>query len=342
MVSTLRNYKKMENALYARVSARIGAGFASFKALLSRVRTAGSQKLTIMLIPHTEKKILNVQLSFFALGGILSAAVLVFFAFLFSTARFSDTANKLQSRSSDLASTQGRLDAIRDQTSQLVTAAKRFESALSGTLGHIGKRPSGTDSPVQTGNLVSFFQTDTSSIGSVREIGELQRVTDYLEKSVDPLKSLGSLLQNQSAVLTEIPNIWPIRGASHISMYYGQNENPFTGQWYLHKGVDISTYRSGDPVVSTADGRVAAIGFDPSLGNYIIIQHSHGFITRYGHLMAFRVLKGQKIQQGAIIGLLGNTGLTTGPHLHYEVHLGTGVIDPLKFLNIRAAATATE
>ena len=342
MVSTLRKYKKEENALFARVSARIAAAFASFKAFLSRARAAGRQKLTIMLIPHTEKKILNVQLSFFALGGIILGAALVFLAFLFSAARFSDTANKLQSHSSDLASTRGRLDAIRDQTSQLVTAAKRFESALSGTLGRIGTRPSGTDSPVQSGDLASFFESDTASVGSVREIGELQRVTDYLEKSVDPLKELGSLLQNQSAVLTEIPNIWPVKGASHISMYYGQNENPFTGQWYIHKGVDISTYRTGDPVVSTADGRVVAIGYDASLGNYIIIQHSHGFTTKYGHLMAFRVTKGQKVKQGQVIGLLGNTGLTTGPQLHYEVHLGTGVIDPLKFLNIRAAATATE
>jgi murein DD-endopeptidase MepM/ murein hydrolase activator NlpD len=332
----------MENALYARASARFKAAFASFRASFARFRTAGRQKITIMLIPHTEKKILNLQLSFFALGGIVFAAGLILLAFVFSAARFSDTANRLQSRSSDLASTQGRLDAIREQTGQLVTAAKRFQSALNGTLLRSGTRPSGPNSPTQTGDLASFFETDASSVGSVREIGELQRITDYLEKSVDPLKELGSLLQNQSAVLTEIPNIWPVRGASHISMYYGQNENPFSGQWYVHKGVDISTYRSGDPVVSTADGHVAAIGFDLSLGNYIIVAHSHGFITRYGHLMAFRVSKGQKVQQGQVIGLLGNTGLTTGPHLHYEVHLGTGVIDPLKFLNIRAAATATD
>lgn len=339
-MSTLKKYKNLENALWSRVSARIAAAFASFKAFLSRTRKAGRQKLTIMLIPHTEKRIINVQLSFFALGGILVAAGLVFCVFLFSAARFSDTANRLQSRSSDLASTQTRLEAIRDQTGQLVTAAKRFESALSGTLGRIGTKPAA--SGTQGADPVSFFVSESTGEDPVREIGDLQRLTDYLEKSVDPLKQLGSLLQNQSAILTEIPNIWPIKGASHISMYYGQNENPFTGQWYIHKGVDISTYRAGDPVVSTADGRVAAIGFDPGLGNYIIIQHSHGFLTRYGHLMAFRVAKSQKIQQGQIIGLLGNTGLTTGPHLHYEVHLGTGVIDPLKFLNIRAASTAAE
>jgi murein DD-endopeptidase MepM/ murein hydrolase activator NlpD len=341
-VSTLRKYKKVENALYVRVSARIAAAFASFKAFLSRVRVAGRQKLTIMLIPHTEKRILNVQLSFFALGGIVLAAALVFFAFVFSAARFSDTANKLQSRSSDLAATQSNLAAIRVQTSQLVVAAKRFESALSGTLGRIGAQTSSAASPAQPGDPASFFEPSAAGSGSAHEIGELQRVTDYLERSVDPLKDLGSLLQNQSTILTEVPNIWPVKGPSHVSMYYGQNENPFTGQWYIHKGVDISTYRSGDPVLSTADGRIAAVGFDASLGNYVIVQHSHGFFTRYGHLMAFRVTKGQKVKQGQVIALLGNTGLTTGPHLHYEVHLGTGVIDPLKFLNIRAASSAAE
>ncbi len=331
----------MENALHVRVSARIAAAFALILAFLSRLKAAGRQKLTIMLIPHTERRVLNVQLSFFALGGIILAAGLVLLGFLFSAARFSDTVNKLESRSSDLASTQARLDAIRSQTRELVTAAKRFENALSGTLGRIDAKSAGSDPP-RPGDPVPLFQPTLGGAGSAREIGELQDVTNSLENSVDPLKDLGALLQNQSAILTEIPNIWPVKGSSHISMYYGRNENPFTGQWYIHSGVDISTYRTGDPVVSTADGRVAAIGYDANLGNYIVVQHDHGFLTGYGHLMAFRVSIGQKVKQGQEIGLLGNTGLTTGPCLHYEVHLGTGVIDPLKFLNIRAAATATE
>ena len=121
----------------------------------------------------------------------------------------------------------------------------------------------------------------------------------------------------------------------------GQNENPFTGQWYIHKGVDISTYRTGDPIVATADGKVAYVGYDASYGNNVIIQHSHGFYTRYGHMQSFKVYKGQKVAQGQVIGYLGATGLVTGAHVHYEVHLGTSLIDPLKFLNIRATAAVT-
>jgi murein DD-endopeptidase MepM/ murein hydrolase activator NlpD len=339
-VSTLKKYKKLENALFARVSARLSVAFAAIRAYLSRLGVSGRQKLTIMLIPHTEKRILNFQLSFFSLAGLVLGVGLVLSTFVFSAARFSDTAGRLRSSSDDLKTTQSDLDAIRDQTSLLVKAAKRFETALSSTMIRIGARPSAPDAAVQRGDLASFFETDESGTGGVREINELKRITDYLNQSVDPLKDLGSLLKNQSAVLTEIPNIWPVRGTSHVSMYYGQNENPFTGLWYIHKGIDISTYRSGDPVLATADGKVSYVGYEAGFGNYIIITHSHGFITRYAHMSSFRVQKGQKVQQGQIIGMIGNTGLSTGPHLHYEVHLGTGVIDPLKFLNIKASGVA--
>jgi murein DD-endopeptidase MepM/ murein hydrolase activator NlpD len=121
-------------------------------------------------------------------------------------------------------------------------------------------------------------------------------------------------------------------------MSFGQNENPFTGQYYIHKGIDLSTYRTGDPIVATADGQVVAVEYDQAgFGYNVIIRHKHGFYTRYGHMLASSpVHAGQRVQQGEIIGYIGNTGLSTGPHLHYEVHIGSDVVDPYKYLYIRS------
>jgi murein DD-endopeptidase MepM/ murein hydrolase activator NlpD len=119
-------------------------------------------------------------------------------------------------------------------------------------------------------------------------------------------------------------------------MYFGQNINPFSGQYYIHKGIDISTYRSGDPIVATADGQVVTIEYTEDFGNYVIIRHKHGYYTRYAHMLSARVRLGQRVQQGEVIGYIGNTGLSTGPHLHYEIHIGSDVVDPYKYMNIRS------
>ena len=118
-------------------------------------------------------------------------------------------------------------------------------------------------------------------------------------------------------------------------MAFGQNAHPITKQWYIHKGLDFSTWRSGDPIIATANGQVVTVTFDNAFGNYVIIKHKHGFYTRYAHMNSVRVKKGQYVSQGDVIGTLGNTGLSTGPHLHYEVHIGSDVVDPAKYINVK-------
>ncbi len=342
-MSTLKRYKKLEDTLVKRFVALVVRMGSSARDFFRRFFKAGRQKLTIMLVPHTEKKILNLQLSFFGLAGILLAFVVILSVSVYATSNYGNTARILSGKTTDLHSTQSDLDSVRDETTTLIKAARNFEAALSGTLSRIGIKPSGSSSQDRDGDLAAFFDVEEAGRGSLREVGEIRKVSHYLEKTVDAVNELGDLIASQSAVLSEIPNLWPIKGGiGHISMYYGQNENPFYGSWYLHKGLDISTFRQGDPVVATADGKVANIGYDTSFGNNIVLEHKHGFFTRYAHLQSFRVQKGQKVQQGQVIGYLGNTGLTTGPHLHYEVHVGTETVDPLRFLNIRSSTALTQ
>ena len=317
---------------------RIGSFFMAFVRIITR-------RYTLVFVPHSEKKVYNLHITvlsviciFLVLAGVLGG--FFWYGATFNTARGSYTAKDTR-----LKDTQASLDRIRDEVSQLLREARNFEPALSSTISLLcadikGINNTGTAS---AGDLSSFLGINEIPEGSLKEVEDLRRLKEYLAAATGPIQEIGILLDSQSALLTEIPSIWPIRGGiGHISSFFGQMENPFTGLYYIHKGIDLSTYRSGDPIVATADGQVVAVDFDAGgFGNNVVIRHKHGFYTRYGHMHSFRVKVGQRVQQGEIIGYIGNTGLSTGPHLHYEVHIGSDVVDPYKYLNIRSSIART-
>jgi murein DD-endopeptidase MepM/ murein hydrolase activator NlpD len=293
-----------------------------------------------MVVPHSQKKVVNFQTTVFSLISFVVIIVAIFASFFWFTRNSLVSARNLSSLQKEARETRASLDSLKDETGNLLKAAQNFQSAFSGTLSVIGLDTNATSvkSNMQNGDLSSLFNVKESASGSVKEIAELQRLTGYLENSVQPIEEIGKLLDSQNTLFSDIPSLWPIQGGiGHVSMTFGQNRHPFTGQWYIHKGVDLSTYRTGDPILATADGQVVTVEYDPGFGNYIIIKHKHGFYTRYAHMQSFRVQRGQYVQQGQVIGYIGNTGVSTGPHLHYEVHIGSDVVDPMKYLNIKVS-----
>ena len=309
---------------------------------LSRFFRGGRRKLTIMVVPHSQKQVVNFQTTVFSmvfflviLGGIIAS-------FFWFSRQSLTTGQDLAKLRNEARTARASLDQLKDETGNLVKAARNFQAAFSGTLSLIGidTDNAAVKSSLQTGDLSSLFNVRETVQGAVREVAELQRLTGYLEDAVQPIEEIGKLLDSQSALFSDIPSLWPIRGGiGHISMPFGQNKHPFTGQWYIHKGIDLSTYRAGDPILATADGQIVTAEYDPGFGYYIIIKHKHGFYTRYAHMSSFRVQRGQYVQQGQIIGYIGNTGVSTGPHLHYEVHIGSDVVDPMKYLNIKTSSS---
>ena len=232
------------------------------------------------------------------------------------------------------------MDKLRDENANLFQAAKRFQSSLSQSLSLLGIQQTENKSSLASSNsdLSALFGTKEIATGSSREIADIKELTSYLEGAVEPIEQIGKLLKIQQNLFSEIPSICPIKSPNlHVSMAFGPNIHPYRKQWYIHKGIDFSTWRSGDPVMATADGQVVTVTVDPSYGNMVVIKHNHGIYTRYAHLNAFRVKKGQLVEQGDIIGTVGNTGISTGPHLHYEVRIGSDVVDPSKYINIKLA-----
>jgi murein DD-endopeptidase MepM/ murein hydrolase activator NlpD len=123
--------------------------------------------------------------------------------------------------------------------------------------------------------------------------------------------------------------IWPVKGI--ISSWFGYRPDPFTGVRSFHGGLDLAIPQ-GTPVKAAMDGRIADVGYNQMFGNYVIINHDRGLQTLYGHLSRQEVHVGQAIAQGQILGLSGNTGYSTAPHLHFGVYRGGVSVNPLKYL----------
>ena len=131
--------------------------------------------------------------------------------------------------------------------------------------------------------------------------------------------------------LSQLPTLWPVVG--RITSAFGERIDPFNGEGAYHRGVDISsTY--GTPIVAPADGVVLFAARDSGYGRMIEIDHGQGVMTRYGHLSGFVVSPGQSVRRGEIIGYVGDSGRSTGPHLHYEVWLHDAPVNPYKYLRM--------
>jgi len=156
---------------------------------------------------------------------------------------------------------------------------------------------------------------------------------EALAAQSERLSSRLSLLETQfsrrSALVAATPTVWPVHGA--VNSGFGVRPDPFTGLPAFHEGVDISTARS-EPVLATADGVVLRSGWAGEYGKAIAIAHGDRYETLYGHLEQTLVVEGQTVRRGERVGLVGSTGRSTAPHLHYEVHVDGRAVNPLEYI----------
>lgn len=129
--------------------------------------------------------------------------------------------------------------------------------------------------------------------------------------------------------VADAPTLWPVEGP--ITSSFGEREDPFNGEGAFHAGVDISA-PDGTPVRATGDGLVTDLDMGSGYGKQIVLDHGHSVMTVYGHLKSIAVTPGQKVACGQIIGYVGHTGRSTGPHLHYEVRINRVPVNPHKYL----------
>ena len=157
----------------------------------------------------------------------------------------------------------------------------------------------------------------------------LDKLNFELKEEEKNIKQLYKYYKENNIKLSSTPSIWPAQG--WVSSPFGWRRDPFTGRRRFHEGLDI-TNRVGTPVVAPADGIVVFAGRNGGYGNVVYISHGFGITTRYGHLYKIFVKKGMHVQRGDVIGEIGNTGRSTGPHLHYEVRINNKPVNPVNFI----------
>ena len=333
-----RRYKKIEKNFVSSFLNVAKSWASKAGAVILRFIKACDSKLTIMIVPHSQNKVLNFQTNVFSLCFGLVLLVGIIGSFVYFNKKAAGSNAEISRLMNENRQTLASLDELRDENNNLLQTAKRFQTSLSQSLSLLGINSSSSVSKasMNDSDLSSLYDTQSQVTGSTKEATDIRQLNAYLESAVQPIEQIGKMLESQETLFTDIPNIWPVRGGiGHISMPFGQNTHPITGQWYVHKGLDISTWRSGDPIVATANGQVVNVGYDFSFGIFVIIKHKHGIYTRYCHMQTARVKKGEFVSQRQVIGTIGNTGITTGPHLHYEIHIGSDVVDPSKYVNVK-------
>lgn len=264
-------------------------------------------------------------------GGVtLTAGVASYSRMLWKVARYNslrreqdNLKQQYQQLQTTVKDTNQRLDSLQSLAGEVAMAygITRFEQTAFGL----------SDTPAESD--VKFQKT-------VNEFSYLQRNATAVMLSGSGL-GLRLLPPNRFANLAVVPSLWPVVG--EITSRFGERLDPFRGEGAFHSGLDIASHY-GDPVRATADGVVMHAGRDAGYGRLVVIDHGFGVTTWYGHLSGYNVEVGMAVKRGDVIGYEGDSGRSTGPHLHYEVRINNTPVNPWRYLRSvspRADLTAT-
>ena len=217
------------------------------------------------------------------------------------------------SRSLDKAE-QKQTATLSDLEERINLRTRRIQTILA-DLGVKGSRSTGPDATGGPFVPVKPGQTDTSAF----------------ETQLNRINASSAQIDRVEQTILTVPLGSPVIGEADITSPFGMRKHPIFRRMAIHTGIDLRG-DTGDPVRATATGKVTIAGRERGYGNMVEISHGNGLATRFGHLSEIKVKVGQVVRIGEIIGSIGSTGLSTGPHLHYETRVNGQPVDPQKFL----------
>jgi len=282
---------------------------------------------TIIFVPHARAKFRKLKVShrfLFSVISIVSSSLCL--STFFSVQYFTSLSQTHE------------LSKLRRENRELQTANEQFSKSVEGLrtqLHTVEERTRklaifagiGTlDEAAQGGGVGGIRPADLGDNPYRDDIDKMAYRSHSLEKD---LTLVEKRLVDRSMLLSCTPSIAPVRGI--LTDGFGGRQDPFTGEPGTHNAIDISS-AIGQPVRAPADGIVVKAEWANGYGNVVYLSHGYGYSTRYGHLSGYAVHPGDHVKRGDVIGYVGSTGRSTGPHLHYEVRLNNNPVNPLEYI----------
>ena len=295
-------------------------------------RKDGGRTFTILFVPHDHAPMKRYRfrrsLVYFTLlvTVVLMTAGILFPHFFLKAAtqvqQMEDLARERQELLDARQDFETTIGGLRNQVQAFQIQANKF--ALMAGLEDLPNEDIAAGSP---GRVYGMGVSNPSSLDSLK--GELSVLGDQTKVLRENYEVIAEALQKQTAMLDSTPSLKPVKGM--LGHGYGWRKDPFTGLRDFHPGIDIVANR-GTMVFSPADALVTKVGRMGGYGNVVFLSHGNGITTRYGHLETISVKVGDKLKRGEKVGLVGSTGRSTGPHLHYEVLVHNQKVNPLHYI----------
>lgn len=282
---------------------------------------------TIIVVPHSRARFRQFQVSSrllwsVATGVCLSLLLGVVFGVLWiQSVRRNREVSTLKAENQDLRGRTKALNARLESLEKLLAGFEERTRRLSIVAGLSGVHDPGTGG---VGGLTALPVEGTSHTEAVLE--EASRRGLLLSGRLGQVEQKLSFQADQLALT---PTLAPAAGV--LTAGFGLRADPFTGQQEFHTGIDISS-ATGGRIVAPANGTVVRVGWENGYGRVVEVAHGFGIRTVYAHLDTSRVIEGQRIRRGELVGLIGSSGRSTGPHLHYEVLVGGKPVNPLDYV----------
>jgi len=321
-----------------------------FEELREKIHKKGRERLTIMVIPHTEKKILNFHVSIYTISGVIAAVVLVMVFSMVSLV--GKSGEDIQFYEMGLTTSQFNIQSTRmaEEMIPLHDIVNRYTNTIAELQMKLnGEKISSAQGGASQAVVDSEITDLQKSVEKCRSLGDNcdQKLTEEILRKLIYLsrqdnQNLRRAVEMSDSILGELksremqnllrntPGIWPAKG--YLLSPYGWQIDQITGKRIFRNGIEIGAV-AGAEVVATAPGTVKSISYDENYGLHVWIEHRFGIKTLYAHLDRVEVQANDRVSRGQTIGRVGRSGNAPLPELYYEVHVGTVAYNPHAFLN---------